>query len=116
MYVQHEKKMYDAKIRVYMRKNCIFVPISKWSTFENSQEGGNASEGVCCEMVNIVTDKLFLHKKLKISISISLHPKGPWPANKYYDGCSKMLQLEIFWLYQKYFSKKEEEHAKLSIS
>ena len=46
--------------RVYMRKNCIFVPILKWSTCENSLEGGNASEGAYCKMVNIVTDKLFL--------------------------------------------------------
>ena len=59
-----EKKMHDAKNRVYMRKNCIFVPISKWSTCENS-EGGNASEGAHCKIVNIVTDKSFLHEKLK---------------------------------------------------
>ena len=67
MYVQHgkKKKMHDAKNRVYMRKNCIFVPISKWSTCENSLEGGNASEGAYCKIVNIVTDKSFLHEKLK---------------------------------------------------
>ena len=38
------------------------------------------------------------------------------PANKHYDGYSKMLLPEIILLYQKDFSKKEEEHAKLSIS
>ena len=60
-----EKKMHDAKKRVYMRKNCIFVPILKWNTCEN-KPGGNASEGAYCKMVNIVTDKLFLQEKLKI--------------------------------------------------
>ena len=67
MYVQHgnDKKMHDAEKGVYMRKNCIFVPISKWSTCEN-KPGGNASEGAYCKMVNIVTDKLFLQEKLKI--------------------------------------------------
>jgi hypothetical protein len=65
-----EKKMHDAKKRVYMRKNCIFDPILKWSTCENSMEGGIASEGVYCKMVNIVTrlivtDKLFLQGKIE---------------------------------------------------
>ena len=62
--VQHWKKCMMQKKGVYMRKNCIFVPISKWSTCEN-KPGGNAIEGAYCKMVNMVIDKLFLQEKLK---------------------------------------------------
>ena len=104
MYVQHEKKCMMQKKGVYMRKNCIFVPISKWVPVKISlgvmQLRVHTAKWWIWLLTNYSSKKNWRHGTSIQNLVFLL------PENKHYDVYSKMLLLEIIWLYQKDFSKK----------